>query len=177
MRQTERRARTRAALLRAALAAFAEKGYEGASIDTIAAAAGLSKGAVYANFPNKLDLYLAVIDSVADAAEERFGRVAHLMSEGQDPLRAARGFFRQDDDSAHVALMAELWTTATEHSPARSRLEQYIERRRLAFSQAAADAGHPPAEALRLAATVERLIDAEVLYRRLGRGADGASVS
>ena len=60
MRQTERRARTRAALLRAALAAFAERGYEGASIDTIAATAGLSKGAVYANFPNKLDLYLAV---------------------------------------------------------------------------------------------------------------------
>ena len=33
MRQEERRARTRAALLRAAAAAFANRGYDGASID------------------------------------------------------------------------------------------------------------------------------------------------
>lgn len=50
------------ALLDAALAEFAAAGYEQASINTILAKAGMSKGQFYYHFGNKEGLYLALID-------------------------------------------------------------------------------------------------------------------
>jgi len=46
-------------ILEAATACFAETGYEGASMDTVAAAAGVSKGSLYDYFKNKEDLFYA----------------------------------------------------------------------------------------------------------------------
>jgi AcrR family transcriptional regulator len=56
-----RRELTREHLLRAAAQVFAERGFHGAALDDVAAAAGFSKGAVYSNFRNKEDLLLAVL--------------------------------------------------------------------------------------------------------------------
>lgn len=56
-----RRQMTREHLLRAAAQVLAERGFHGASLDEVAAAAGFSKGAVYSNFRNKEDLFLAVL--------------------------------------------------------------------------------------------------------------------
>ena len=49
-------AETRERLLRAAAAAFAERGYDGTRVADIAAAAGVSNGAMYAHFASKADL-------------------------------------------------------------------------------------------------------------------------
>ncbi|WP_407523905.1 TetR/AcrR family transcriptional regulator [Methylobacterium oryzisoli] len=61
----ERRARmmeeTRAKLVRAARAAFAEKGYAAASMDDLTAMAGLTRGALYHHFGDKTGLLRAVI--------------------------------------------------------------------------------------------------------------------
>ena len=48
---------TRAKVLAAARRLFSEQGYEGATIRDIAAAAGMSTGAVFANFTDKSDLF------------------------------------------------------------------------------------------------------------------------
>lgn len=167
MRQEERRARTRAALLKAAAAAFASRGYDGSSVDAIAASVSLSKGAVYANFPTKLDLYLAVLSTLVDQAERRLERVAHALHESQDALTAARSYFGLGGDVEHASLLSDLWRTAADHPQVRAMLDGYVERRRLMLARAAVDAGHAPTEAMQLAATIERLIDAELLYRRL----------
>jgi AcrR family transcriptional regulator len=58
------RARTRAALIEAALALIAEKGFRGATLADIGERAGKSKGAVYSNFASKEDLFLAVAGSM-----------------------------------------------------------------------------------------------------------------
>jgi AcrR family transcriptional regulator len=58
----ERRAQTRAALLDAAERLWARRGIRGASLDEIAAQAGMTKGAVYSNFTGKTDLILALLD-------------------------------------------------------------------------------------------------------------------
>ncbi|MGL5987783.1 MAG: TetR/AcrR family transcriptional regulator, partial [Burkholderiales bacterium] len=42
---------------------FARKGYHGASLDQVAADAGLTKGAVYWHFQSKSDLFLALLDA------------------------------------------------------------------------------------------------------------------
>jgi AcrR family transcriptional regulator len=57
---TRKRAQTVARLLDAAVAAIADKGFQRASLDEIAARAGLTKGAIYSNFGSKEDLFLAV---------------------------------------------------------------------------------------------------------------------
>src|SRR2546425_13151993 len=49
-------------MLDAAVAVFAERGYHGASMDEIAAGAGVTKPMVYSYFGSKEDLYLACID-------------------------------------------------------------------------------------------------------------------
>lgn len=53
-------------LLAVALEVFAEHGYHAASMDEIAARAGVSKPVVYQHFPGKLDLYLALLESSVD---------------------------------------------------------------------------------------------------------------
>ncbi len=48
-------------LLDAALQVFAERGFETANLDQVAASAGLSKGAIYSNFTSKDDLFYAMM--------------------------------------------------------------------------------------------------------------------
>lgn len=57
-----RRALTRDALVGSAAAVFARRGYEGASLEEIADAAGFTRGAIYKNFGGKEDLFFAVAD-------------------------------------------------------------------------------------------------------------------
>ena len=62
--------RTRARVLAAARAEFAEHGFRDAKVDRIADRADLTRGAVYSNFPGKRALYFAVL---ADRAERAPG--------------------------------------------------------------------------------------------------------
>jgi AcrR family transcriptional regulator len=69
--RAEKQARTRAELVATAATVFAQRGYEGASVEEIAEQAGYSHGAVYSNFAGKSDLFLAVFeDYMAARAQE-----------------------------------------------------------------------------------------------------------
>jgi AcrR family transcriptional regulator len=76
--QERRRQLTRDHLLAAAAQVFAERGFHGATLDEVAQVAGFTKGAVYSNFKNKDDLFLALFK----AGYER--EQAQLMSTLQD---------------------------------------------------------------------------------------------
>lgn len=54
---------TRERIIASAARVFARKGYHGASLDEVAADAGLTKGAVYWHFQSKADLFLALLDA------------------------------------------------------------------------------------------------------------------
>jgi AcrR family transcriptional regulator len=58
-----KRSRTRSKLIEAASAVIAEKGFDRASLEEIALKASMTRGAVYGNFKNKEELFLAVIDT------------------------------------------------------------------------------------------------------------------
>jgi AcrR family transcriptional regulator len=83
----ERQAATRAALLRAASRSICELGMDGASIDYIAAQAGFTKGAFYANFASKEELFLVMLEEKFTAELERLE--AALASSGE-PAEGAR---------------------------------------------------------------------------------------
>src|SRR5260370_10418720 len=63
-----RTAETRAMLLEAGLAAFAERGLAFASLDEVAAAAGFTKGAIYRQFRSKGAFLLALFEQYAAVA-------------------------------------------------------------------------------------------------------------
>ena len=66
--KTERRA----AILKAAAAAFAHRGYAATSMDDVAAEAGITKLIVYRHFSSKEELYEAVLQSVSTRLAEEF---------------------------------------------------------------------------------------------------------
>src|SRR3954449_11278667 len=69
----EKKAQTRERLLDAASTVFARKGFASTSIDEVAEAAGVTKGAVYSNFDSKEDLVRTVLD---ERLEQRFRELA-----------------------------------------------------------------------------------------------------
>jgi AcrR family transcriptional regulator len=63
--RAESKADTREKLLRAAARIFARRGFAGASVEEIAAEAGYSIGALYANFGSKAELFVELMTSQA----------------------------------------------------------------------------------------------------------------
>lgn len=60
--ESARRRRTRTRLLDAAFEVFAEEGVRAASVETIAEAAGFTRGAFYSNFSSKEELFFALME-------------------------------------------------------------------------------------------------------------------
>lgn len=64
VRQSERSAATIGVILDAARKLFTEKGFQDTSVDDIAEAAGVTKGAVYHHFDSKIDLFTEVLEAI-----------------------------------------------------------------------------------------------------------------
>jgi TetR/AcrR family transcriptional regulator len=62
---------TRASIMAAAVAEFAEKGYDGARVDEIAMHAGVNKNLLYHHFGSKDGLFTAVLEYTYDAIRKR----------------------------------------------------------------------------------------------------------
>src|SRR5271166_532490 len=92
-RRQDRSETTRVRLLRAAEKIFARDGFEAARLEEIAAGAGYTRGALYANFDSKEDLFFALLEGEISS---RIRAVENLMQEFHDAtakLRAFREFF------------------------------------------------------------------------------------
>lgn len=61
-RRADAKARTRAKLLRAATQVFAKRGFNQATVEEIAERAGFTRGAFYANFADKADALLTLLE-------------------------------------------------------------------------------------------------------------------
>ena len=90
----ERRAKTRDDLLAAATRVFARRGYRAATLEEVAAEAGLTTGAVYSNFSGKHDLFLAALE----------GEVARHVREADDAMDSAA-----DAPAARAQAAARQW--------------------------------------------------------------------
>jgi AcrR family transcriptional regulator len=115
------RAETRSRIQQAAVEVFTARGYDRASLDEVAEAAGLTKGAVYSSFSSKDDLFSSL---VADRLDQRLALVADIADDGKRDLRQL--FDAAEDDLAalfttqrdwHV-LFIECWARAM-RDPAR----------------------------------------------------------
>ncbi|WP_433329247.1 TetR/AcrR family transcriptional regulator [Spirillospora sp. CA-294931] len=138
--RAERRERTRDALLNAAERLWAERGIHGASLDDIASAAGLTKGAVYSNFAGKTDLLLELLERwTRDAIEPE---VCGELRDSGRPLddryeRAAGAYARSlSEEGARplAMLLVEFWLYGMRDYAAGWRLADWYAQRRAAVA-------------------------------------------
>ena len=120
----ERQAHTRRRLMRSAASVAAKRGLERASLDAVAEHAGFTKGAVYANFESKEDLFLAMLDArFAEHLEE----LDRILSSEDDPdvqaRAAAAGFIAaMESEPEWERLFFEFAVYAARHEGFRVRL-------------------------------------------------------
>ena len=89
----EKQAETRRCLMHSAAELFARHGLQQASIDELAENAGYTKGAFYANFKNKEELFLAMLDErFAQKIEEIERVIAGEGTEAEKALQAGDNF-------------------------------------------------------------------------------------
>ncbi|MEU7912890.1 TetR/AcrR family transcriptional regulator [Microbispora bryophytorum] len=87
--RAELQARNRARVLTAARDEFAERGFRDAKVDAIADRAGLTRGAVYSNFPGKRALYFSVLADLAERGAEPDGLRRSSSASGEMPVGEA----------------------------------------------------------------------------------------
>jgi len=109
--QTERRARSRGALLEAAARGLSRYGYGHLRLEEVAREAGYTRGALYHQFEDKADLALAVVDWVQESWLREVGEAARQQPDPVSELLAlARGhavFCRRDVARVVMALRVE----------------------------------------------------------------------
>ncbi|MGI6035667.1 MAG: TetR/AcrR family transcriptional regulator [Limnochordia bacterium] len=99
------RAQRQKEILAAAQALFAEEGFHGATMDDIAARAGLAKGTLYLYFSSKRELFLSVLEhrfqemhrtlnEVISTEDDFAGRVEAVIHAHRDFCRENKEFFQ-----------------------------------------------------------------------------------
>jgi AcrR family transcriptional regulator len=122
-RRQERAEMTRARLIQSAEKVFARDGFEAAKLEEIAADAGYTRGAVYANFESKEDLFFALLEREISA---RIALLEKEMDKAREPeakLKGMRDFFLNKTlDRRWSLLSLEFKLFAVRHPEVKRRL-------------------------------------------------------
>jgi AcrR family transcriptional regulator len=192
--RAQQRERTRQRLLDAAEQVFADHGINGVSLDAVAAAAGLTKGAVYSNFDSKDHLLAELIRRRAAAADppvDLAGILAEPGTSAADRFHAVGEAYvaawRQPANRRFLLFFVELWLYGMRHPEAGQLLDRALSEVRHNWAGRPDDAGPVgdlPADhvatlylAVELGLGMQHLIDPEAvpaeLYARALRAVFG----
>jgi|SRR5512147_716261 AcrR family transcriptional regulator len=118
-RRTRAPEATRDKLLRAAFDEIYRRGFQAASLDTILAQAGVTKGALYHHFPTKAALGIAVVDEVVKGLllERWLGVLASQPGDAVTALQATLRFRAANLTAGEIELGCPLNNLAQEMSP------------------------------------------------------------
>jgi AcrR family transcriptional regulator len=132
--RAERKEQTRTDLIEAARGVFRRRGFHAASLDEIAEEAGYTKGAVYSNFADKDDLFIAVFEA---HLQDRARAVVDVVLDEErieDSYHAVARFIVQADrrEPEWAPLLLEFWAHASRKRTLRAavaeRQERFLER-------------------------------------------------
>lgn len=125
---------TRRKLLTAALRVFARDGFEASRLEDIAKEAGHTRGAFYANFSTKEDLFIALLEH---QAAKRIVEMKEMFEQHPEPFdrqRAMRDFYvSRGKDRQWTVLTLEFKLYALRHAEHRALLAAAHERIRQSF--------------------------------------------
>ena len=117
---------TRVLLLKAAETIFVRDGYEGAELGEIAALAGRTKGAIYAQFKSKEDMFLALIEQYMLSYRAEMSELLAKSTSVAENMVALRKFTL--DLAKHevwALLMLEFKLFAIRHPESKERLKSF----------------------------------------------------
>jgi AcrR family transcriptional regulator len=114
---------TRRKLLEAALRIFARDGFEAARLEDIAKESGHTRGAFYANFDTKEDLFLALLEQQASERLEQLRRLLEKNDNMAARLETLRSFYlARAKDRQKILLTLEFKLFALRRPHVRARL-------------------------------------------------------
>ncbi len=99
---------TRARVLESANSAFAEHGYSEVGLESIAIAAGVTRGAIYNHFRNKRELFAEVVDGVHAGVAARIDEATRTIEDPWESLEIGCGIFIEtalDDGARQIMLL------------------------------------------------------------------------
>lgn len=117
---------TRDLLLNAAEKIFVRDGYENAELGEIAALAGRTKGAIYAQFKSKEEIFLALIRAKSDVHRNQMLEFVATSTGTEENLKAMYDLaIRQINDPAWLLLQLEFKLFAIRHPESKARLQEF----------------------------------------------------
>src|ERR1700688_1200071 len=135
-RQTDRTRATRRKLLDAAKRIFAKDGFEAARLEDIAAGAGYTRGAFYANFESKEDIFFALFEEWVRERIESLTSALRRHSNPDEKLVALRTHYAElATDRRLVLISMEFKLFALRHPEAHARLRSRHRRVRASFGE------------------------------------------
>ncbi len=127
---------TRRKLLRSARKVFARDGFEAARLEDIAKDTGHTRGAFYAHFGSKEDLFFALLEQQAYEHQTEIQRLLSPINDGKEKLRAIREYYvTKAGDRRWSMLMLEFKLFAARHPKIRAKLAGTHRAIRQAFRQ------------------------------------------
>ena len=135
-RQAERTRATRRKLLDAAKRIFAQDGFEAARLEDIAAGAGYTRGAFYAHFKSKEDIFFALFEEWVRERIDTLTADLRRHSKPGDKLVALRTHYAElATDRRLVLISMEFKQFALRHPEAHARLRSSHRRIRASFAK------------------------------------------
>jgi AcrR family transcriptional regulator len=135
-RQAERTRATRRKLLDAAKLIFAKDGFEAARLEDIAARAGYTRGAFYAHFDSKEDIFFALFEEWVGERIETLTSALRRHSDPEEKLVALRTHYAElAKDRRLVLISMEFKLYALRHPEAHARLRNRHRRIRASIAE------------------------------------------
>ena len=182
--RAERQVQTRSALVDAAERLFTAQGFHATSLDSVAAEAGYTKGAVYSNFSSKEDLFFAVHERRIEVRVAEIHAILDAAPLARDAIEAMARMapVRSERDDGWLAVFFEFWAHVLRHAELRERFaalhRRVIEPLETAMVRHADEVGEPLPEdprkmataryAMQLGLQLERLTQPDVVDPQLG---------
>jgi AcrR family transcriptional regulator len=168
--RAESKERTRQRLLSEAERLFRQRGYAATSLEQIAEAAEVTKGAIYGHFASKEDLMLSAMEAAPSPD------YSATLNDESRPLRERLAEFsravsaEQPGDAEELAVLLEFWAALLRAPDALRDYSARVESRLLTL--AGADPDDPPAGegAVQIWAIGQALLAGLQIYKRLAPG-------
>src|SRR5258705_7666133 len=135
-RQEERTEATGKNLLAAAERIFARDGFEGARLEDIAAGAGYTRGAFYANFGGKEEIFFALLEQWVRQRIDSVTAALRKQKKPQQKIAALRKYYAEiAKDRRLVLISMEFKLFALRHPEAHARLQDRHRRLRATWGE------------------------------------------
>jgi AcrR family transcriptional regulator len=170
--RAESKERTRQRLLAEAQRLFRERGYAATSLEQIAEAAEVTKGAIYGHFASKEDLMLSAIEAGRDTTPD----YVTMLNDQSRPVRQRLAEFGRavaaegTGDTAELAMFLEFFAALLRAPDALQRYSSGLERRLQEIADADSDelaAGSTPVQAWAIG---QSMVVGLQIYQRLAPG-------